>query len=279
MDISNKLSVGKVMLNMTKLTTLSVKDQERFYQQVIEYSIEPTILHLNHEILYINTAGEKFLEGTKEMIIGTQILDTLANEAKPIIRKRIEKIIKTNESAEPIDQEVRKNDGSKVLVQLSCHPIMYGNRVIVQTFFRDISKRRDVENMNKQLIKSINELSFPIVPIVKGISVLPLIGAIDRNRAEQLLQNVPMQIKGADLEYLIIDFSGIYKFDTIIVEYLLKLHNVTKLLGVQTIVTGIRPDLASVSTRLNHDLRFMKTETTVMGALRSLGIKSKVDLV
>ena len=265
------------MLDMTKLNTLAVNVQEEIYQQVIEYSIEPTILHFNHEILYINESGENFLGGTKKMIIGSLILDTLAEEARPVIRKRIAKVMKMNESAELIDQEVKRIDGTKVVVQLSCHPVMYGNRVVVQTVFRDITRLRDVEKVNKQLVKSINELSFPIVPIVEGISVLPLIGAIDRNRAEQLLEDVPMQIKQSNLEYLIIDFSGIYNFDMVIVEHLLKLHNVTKLLGVQTIVTGIRPDLARVSTQLNSDLRFMKTNLTVMGALRSLGVKSKVD--
>ena len=265
------------MLDMTKLNTLAVSEQEKFYQQVIEYSIEPTILHFNHKILYINKSGEDFFGGTKQMIIGSLILDTLAEEAKPIIKKRIAKVMKTNEAAELIDQEVKRIDGTKVVVKLSCHPVMYGNRVVVQTVFRDITRLRDVEKVNKQLIKRINELSFPIVPIVEGISVLPLIGAIDKNRAEQLLENVPMQIKAENLEYLIIDFSGIYNFDMVIVEHLLKLHNVTKLLGVQTIVTGIRPDLARVSTQLNSDLRFMKTNLTVMGALRSLGVKSKID--
>lgn len=258
---------------MPELDTLSVHEQEKFYQKVIEYYKETTILHLNHEILYINAAGEAFLGGTKDMIIGTLILDTLANEAKPVISKRIAKVIETNESAELIDQEVMKIDGTKVLVQLSCHPVMYGDRVVVQTVFGNIAKLRDVEKKNKDLLKSVNELSFPIVPIVKGISVLPLIGAIDRNRAEQMIVNVPMQIQGTDLDYLIIDFSGIYNFNMVIVEHLLKLNNVTKLLGVETIATGIRPDLARVVTQLGNDFRFMKTATTVMGALQSLGIK------
>ena len=276
MDVRNKLSGGGVF-DMAKLNKLALNEQDKFYRQVIEYSIEPTILHYNHEVLYINEAGESFLGGTKKMIIGSLILDTLSEEAKPLIRKRIAKLMKVNEPAELIDQEIKKIDGTKVVIQLSCHPVMYENRVVVQTVFRDITRLRNVEKVNKQLVKRINELSFPIVPIVEGISVLPLVGAIDRNRAEQLLENVPMQIQGTNLEYLIIDFSGIYNFDMVIVEHLLKLHNVTKLLGVQTIVTGIRPDLARVSTQLNNNLRFMKTETTVMGALRILGVKSKVD--
>lgn len=149
--------------------------------------------------------------------------------------------------------------------------MMYGNRVVVQTVFRDITRIRDAENVNTQLMKKINDLSFPIVPIAKGISVLPLIGALDRNRAEQLLEGIPMQIQGANLDYLIIDFSGVYNFDMIIVEHILKLYKVTKLLGVQTIVTGIRPELALASTQLTNDLQLIRTSITVMSALKSLG--------
>lgn len=149
--------------------------------------------------------------------------------------------------------------------------MMYGNRVVVQTVFRDITRIRDAENVNTQLMKKINDLSFPIVPIAKGISVLPLIGALDRNRAEQLLEGIPMQIQGANLDYLIIDFSGVYNFDMIIVEHILKLYKVTKLLGVQAIVTGIRPELALASTQLTNDLQLIRTSITVMSALKSLG--------
>jgi len=261
---------------MTKIDPMLINEQEKFYEQVIEYSKEPTILHYNHDIIYINEAGANFIGAPKEMIIGSLILNTLTEQAKPAIRTRIATLMEENKPAKLIDQEVLKADGTKVVVQLSCHPVMYGNRVVVQTVFRDITRLTDVENANKQLTKRITELSFPIVPIVEGISVLPLIGVIDKNRAEQMLECIPMEIQGANLDYLIIDFSGVYNFDMVIVEHILKLYKVTKLLGVQSIVTGIRPDLAMMSSQLNNELQSIRTEITVMSALKSLGLKSKL---
>jgi len=270
------IKINRRMLNMTKIDPLLINEQEKFYEQVIEYSMEPTILHYNHDIIFINEAGEKFIGAPREMIIGSLVLNTFTEQAKPAIRARIATLMKENKPAKLLDQEVLKADGTKVVVEISCHPVMYGNRVVVQTVFRDITRLRDVENANKQLTKKITELSFPIVPIVEGISVLPLIGEIDKNRAEQMLECIPMQIQGANLDYLIIDFSGVYNFDMVIVEHILKLYKVTKLLGVQSIVTGIRPDLAMMSSQLNNELQLIRTEITVMSALKSLGLKSKL---
>lgn len=260
---------------MTTVNSLVIDDQKRFYQQIIDYSVEPTILHLNHRIVYINESGAEFLGGKKELIIGTLILNIISEQTIPFIKKRIEKVMKENEPAPLIEQELKRLDGTTVEVLSSCHPVMYGDQVVIQTVFRDITNQKDVEKLNIQLVKKVNELSFPIVPILDDISVLPLIGVIDRERADRLLESVPLRIQGKDLKYLIIDFSGIYNFDTIIVEYLLKLDKVMKLLGVQLVSTGIRPKFAQASIDFNMDLRFIETASTVKHALHSLGVKAK----
>lgn len=68
--------------------------------------MEPTILHFNHDIIYINEAGAEFIGAPIEMIIGSLILNTLAEQAKPAIRTRIAKLMEENKPAKLIDQEV-----------------------------------------------------------------------------------------------------------------------------------------------------------------------------
>ena len=84
-----------------------------------------------------------------------------------------------------------------------------------------------------------------------------------------------MKIAGTELDYLIIDFSGVYNFDKIVVESLLTLHQIVKLLGIEMIVTGIRPELAIASRSFGEDLFTIITTPTVMQALELLGISGK----
>ncbi|MCZ2257828.1 PAS domain S-box protein [Sporosarcina sp. G11-34] len=259
-------------------TEVATTVQDKFYQQVIEYSVEPTILHLNHEIIYINNAGAKFIGAEKESIIGTPITNTLLETDKPKIKARIAKVIKTNEPAKLIKQEIIKADGTVVEIQLSCHPIIYSGQVVIQTVFRDITSKKNTEKSNARLLEEINEITTPVVPILEGISVLPLVGSIDRDRGERLLEDIPMKIKEANLQCLIIDFSGVSNFDSTVVDYLHKLYRVLKLLGVDSIITGIRPGLAMASLALGGELNSIKTSSTVLRALQSLGVQTTIEI-
>nr|WP_236692773.1 STAS domain-containing protein [Aneurinibacillus tyrosinisolvens] len=62
---------------------------------------------------------------------------------------------------------------------------------------------------------------------------------------------------------LIIDFSGLYALDTMVIDHLFKINDVLGLLGVRSIITGIRPVLAQVAIRLGVDLSSLQTFATV----------------
>lgn len=244
-------------------------EKEQMYSQIIEYSVETIIIHSDYEIVYINESGAKNLKGAKEDIIGTCVLDCFQEHSKKAIQERIRKTTVECKPAELIEESVFKLDGTLVDVELYCHPITFGNKKAVQTTLRDITSRKEEEKQHK---RQVNELSTPIVPILAGISVLPLVGSIDVERAIQLLDKIPSEAQAKDIEVLIIDFSGIYTFDEMITDYILKIHNVLELLGIRSIITGIRPDLTQSAVRLGVDLSSTKTMGNVQQALKYLGI-------
>lgn len=251
---------------------LAITDQEKFYRRIIEYSVEATILHSDYKIIYINDSGARFLEGEKEELIGSVLLNVFSEEVKPIIKERIKQVIDENEPADLVEQIITKMDGTTVEVLISCHPVIYGDRVVIQTVLRDITEQKVIEKKNRELLKGIHTISTPIVPILKGISVLPLVGKIDEDRSNLLLETIPTKIIGMGLEYLIVDFSGVYNFDRVVVGCLVNLHKIAKLLGIHMIVTGIRPELALASREFGEDLVTIQTTSTVMQALQLLGV-------
>lgn len=89
--------------------------------------------------------------------------------------------------------------------------------------------------------KQLLELSAPIVPIQNGIAILPLVGTIDYDRAEHLNRSVISKISQMDIICLILDFSGFVKVNSEIAGYILNINNVLRLLGIEAIMTGLRP--------------------------------------
>jgi rsbT co-antagonist protein RsbR len=118
--------------------------------------------------------------------------------------------------------------------------------------------------------EEVSELSAPIVPILKGIAILPLIGSIDSYKANHISSSVIPKVANLKLKYLIIDFSGIYVIDTMVTDHIFKIHRILRLLGIHAILTGIRPNLAQTAVGIGIDFSSIKTYATVQQALESI---------
>lgn len=114
------------------------------------------------------------------------------------------------------------------------------------------------------------ELSVPVVPLAKGIAILPLIGNIDEERAHQLMEQTLSEANRLKLSSLILDLSGVAMVDTMVADQIFKVVSALKLLGVQTIVTGIRPEIAQTAVNLGLDFSTQATRANLQQALSDL---------
>ncbi|MBT2756882.1 PAS domain S-box protein [Mesobacillus foraminis] len=252
---------------------MSVNISDIDYREVIEYSLDPLIIHTDYKILYINQAAEKFFRANKEEVIGASPLDIFKETSKDAIRKRIQSAY--GRPADIIQETIYRMDGSSVDVELYCHPVLVGNKKAIQTYVRDITERKEAEQKQKELMIQINELSATVVPILSGIAVLPLVGSINEERAMQILEIVPEKVQSQNVDCLIIDFSGIFTLNNMVADYLFKINSVLSLLGVRSIITGLRPELAILATNLGINLSSIPTMSTVKDAVSYLGVQLK----
>ncbi len=246
---------------------ISVIQKEAMYQQIVEYSFETTVIHSRHKVLYINQSGADFLRAPKESIIGANILDLFMNDYKDIIVERIRRNEEENIVGQLIETKVYRMDGTLVDVELYCHPVVYGETKAIQSIVRDITPRKEAQRKLKQVI---DEVSIPIVPVFEGIAVLPLVGVMDHERSEQVLDSLPKKIQGHKLTHLIIDVSGVYNFDEVVAQFLYKINAIMRLLGITLIYTGFRPELAQKAVQTGIEILSVKTMTNVKMALRML---------
>ena len=106
---------------------------------------------------------------------------------------------------------------------------------------------------------AIRELSTPVIRVHEGVLLLPLVGAIDSHRAQQITESVLVRIVEDQARCIIIDIAGVPVVDTKVADHLVKTTAAVKLLGAQTILTGISAQVARTIVQLGVDISAMHT--------------------
>jgi rsbT co-antagonist protein RsbR len=119
----------------------------------------------------------------------------------------------------------------------------------------------------EQLSQSMRELSTPVLPILNGIIVMPLIGVIDTQRAALLTETLLFATERHNASMVILDVTGVPLIDTIVARGLLQAAQAIKLLGAQTILVGLRPELAQTITGLGVNLVGLVTRADLQSGL------------
>ncbi|KML13178.1 RsbT co-antagonist protein RsbRD [Bacillus safensis] len=132
--------------------------------------------------------------------------------------------------------------------------------------------RVTISQLNAQR-EMIQELSAPVIPVSKEIGILPLIGEIDTYRAKIILESVLEQASRLRLTHLFIDISGVPVVDTMVAYQLFKVVDSAKLLGIETIISGIRPEIAQTVVKLGIDFSKVNTEHSLAKALEKRGFR------
>lgn len=119
----------------------------------------------------------------------------------------------------------------------------------------------------------IETLSVPIVPISDEVAILPIVGDVNEVRTERIMEIALSESANKNLDYLIFDLSGLINIHANSAMNLLKIGQSLKLIGVQMIVTGIRPDLALKAVQSHTDLDQIVVQSNLKQALNWIGYK------
>jgi rsbT co-antagonist protein RsbR len=123
-------------------------------------------------------------------------------------------------------------------------------------------------NRNAELIQ---EMSTPVLPIGERLLLLPIIGVLDMQRADQLRHKLLRAIHGSRAKAVIVDMTGVAVIDAQVASSLVQTVEAARLLGAKAVLTGLssavsrslagaRADLASITIAV--DLRAGITEAS-----------------
>ena len=87
--------------------------------------------------------------------------------------------------------------------------------------------------------------------------ILPIIGAIDPQRARQLTEQLLRGIRNNRAKVAVLDITGVPYIDSAVANHLVQTVEASRLLGATVIVTGLSPEIAQTLVNIGVDLAKM----------------------
>lgn len=114
---------------------------------------------------------------------------------------------------------------------------------------------------------SIMAMSTPVTEIWDGILFLPIVGLIDSHRARDVMNSTLAKIAAVQAQVFILDISGVGVVDTAVANNLIRITSATKLMGCESIISGVSPAIAQTIVDLGIDVGRIRTTATMRDAL------------
>jgi rsbT co-antagonist protein RsbR len=124
------------------------------------------------------------------------------------------------------------------------------------------SRESVIQSQQRELL----ELSTPVVELWQDILALPLIGTLDSERTQVVMESLLHKIVETGATIAIIDITGVPTVDTLVAQHLLKTVAAARLMGADCIISGIRPQIAQTIVHLGVDLSAVTTKATLADA-------------
>jgi anti-anti-sigma regulatory factor len=147
------------------------------------------------------------------------------------------------------DAEARADENAALAVQVQA-----GNDSLMATEAR--------------LRDTIEALSLPLIPLRDGVVLVPLVGYLDDMRATQMLDGLLRGIYDQRAHIVVVDITGLRDIDARVAAALLHAAGAARLLGAQTLLSGVSPRAAQMLVDLGEDMTHLSTAASLGDALR-----------
>ncbi|MCP4106767.1 MAG: STAS domain-containing protein [Desulfobacteraceae bacterium] len=108
----------------------------------------------------------------------------------------------------------------------------------------------------------------PVVKVWDRIIMVPLIGMLDSERTQMMMEILLEALENLQAKVAILDISGIPVVDTLVARHLITAASAAKLMGAECIITGVRARIAQTLVQLGIDLGGIVTCTAMADGLQ-----------
>ncbi|MGK4008681.1 PAS domain S-box protein [Sorangium sp. So ce1036] len=233
-----------------------------------------TLTSMAGEVIYANVAF-KTMSGFGDGAVGRMMTDFYSPESFHQLSAEVVPTL-TRDGAWRGVLRIRRPDGSEWMGQTSAFMIAgpSGEPTGMAAFWRDITEQLRYEQEKLAQIQvieaqqaALRELGTPLIPIADGVIAMPLIGAIDRDRAQQILEALLGALGETQAAVAILDITGVKAVDGEVAAALVRVAQAASLLGAEVVLTGIRPVVAQAMVDLGVELRGLVTCGTLQSGV------------
>ena len=125
------------------------------------------------------------------------------------------------------------------------------------------AKRRVMESG-----KAMLAMSTPVSSIWDGILLLPLVGIVDSQRTQDIMEKTLSRIAESRARVFVMDISGVVTVDTAVANNFIRITQATRLMGCDCIISGISPSVARTLVELGANVGEVRTTATLRDALQ-----------
>ncbi|WP_432361667.1 STAS domain-containing protein [Sporosarcina sp. UB5] len=116
---------------------------------------------------------------------------------------------------------------------------------------------------------ALQELSASLIPVFDKISVMPLVGTIDTERAKLIMENLLEGVVSQRAEVVLLDITGVPVVDTMVAHHIIQAAEAVRLVGAKCMLVGIRPEIAQTIVTLGIDLHEFTTKSTLQRGMQA----------
>jgi PAS domain S-box-containing protein len=227
------------------------------------------------QIIYANPAF-RTLTGYDDQIIGMPVREVLDPATVQMLRDAIFPAIEST-GVWRGRVSYRHADGTIFPVEISLVALRTsdgefdGTVVVARDMREEQALEIERERMQDELFRmqelALRELSTPLLAVSDHAVVMPLIGAIDSRRAQQVIETLLEGVTAHGADIAILDITGVTVVDTQVADALLRAAQAVRLLGARVVLTGIRPEIAQTLVGLGADMSEVVTRSSLQSGI------------
>lgn len=225
---------------LNRVKRMQVDHWQSFFSATIDSAWVSSRLHVGAVHAHINLPNEIYFAGISRS--SKSIVDRL--------RRLGTSVTHAEETADAV---------SKLIFMDAC--------IVIEEIAR--IQREKIEAGSRALL----EMSTPVTPIWEGILLLPLVGVIDSQRTQEIMDKTLNEISKTGAKVFVLDISGVGAMDTAVANQLIKITRATHLMGCETIISGVSPTIARTIVELGVNVGEVRTTASLRDSFE-LGLKA-----
>ncbi|KPL88773.1 PAS domain S-box protein [Herpetosiphon geysericola] len=262
--IDTRDELGQVATSFNSIASAMVESSSQ-RQAIVDHAAEAIITYDQQGIIRsANRAAERILGRNVDQLNIAEVLGV--------------ELASLQQQTGAAEFDVRLPNGETQPVEMVLGTMQTDEHQLWIAFLRDIQIRRRTEQERNQLqaemirghTAMLARLSAPLIPLSDTVMVMPLVGALDGERLQQITNNLLDGISSQRARVALLDMTGVPNVDREVASRLLRAAQGIRLLGANLILTGVQPDVAQALISVGGNLDDLQTYPTLQQGIRTV---------